>query len=113
MKILFVLEHFYPYIGGAEKLFYVLTRALAKKGHEVVVVTTRFDRQLSSKEIHQGVTILRVNCWNRFAFTFLSIPTILREARNCSIIHTTTYNAALPAILAGQIRRKPVYVTFA
>ncbi|MEZ4883094.1 MAG: glycosyltransferase family 4 protein [Chitinophagales bacterium] len=112
MKILFVLEHFYPYIGGAEKLFYVLTTALAKNGYKVVVVTTRFEKELSKEEVHKGVHIIRLNCWNRYAFTLFSLPKILQHAQDAHLIHTTTYNAALPAIIAGKIRQKPVFVTF-
>ena len=112
MKILFVLEHFYPYIGGAEKLFYELTTNLAKKGFEVTVVTTRFDKNLPLVEFHRGIKIERVKCHNRFGFTFLSLPKIIKSAKSCSLIHTTTYNAALPAIIAGKLLRKPVFVTF-
>lgn len=111
-KILFVLEHFHPYIGGAEKLFYVLTTALAKEGYEITVVTTLFDKKLPAEEIHEGVKIVRVNCFNRFAFTVLSLPKVIRFARKCDIIHTTTYNAALPAAFAGKLLGKPVFVTF-
>ena len=112
MKILFVLEHFYPYIGGAEKLFYVLTRELAKKGHKITVITTRFDKKLPQEEIINDVRIIRINCFNRFAFTVLSLPKVIRISRKCDLIHTTTYNAALPASLAGKLTGKPVYVTF-
>ncbi|MDF1695719.1 MAG: glycosyltransferase family 4 protein [Saprospiraceae bacterium] len=112
MKILFVLEHFYPYIGGAEKLFYVLTTNLVKQGFEVVVVTTHFDKKLAKEEVHKGVKIVRVNCYNRYAFTFLSIPKVLKNAKGCDVIHTTTYNAALPAMMVGLTLRKPVYITF-
>ena len=111
-RILFVLEHFHPYIGGAEKLFYQLTTGLVKKGNEVTVLTTRFDDQLPKKEIHQGVKIIRINCSNRFSFTFLSLPKIIQLARKHDIIHTTTYNAALPAVLGGKLMRKKVFVTF-
>jgi glycosyltransferase involved in cell wall biosynthesis len=112
MKILFVLEHFYPYIGGAEKLFYVLTTHLAKQGYEVVVVTTQFDKNLPRTEIHKQVKIVRVNCYNRFGFTFLSLPKVLQNAKGCDVIHTTTYNAAIPAIISGKLKSKPVFVTF-
>ncbi len=112
MKILFVLEHFYPYIGGAEKLFYVLATNLAQQGYEIIVVTTQFDKNLPLEEDHKGVKIVRVKCNNRYAFTFLSLPKIIRNAKGCDLIHTTTYNAALPAILAGKLKRKPVFVTF-
>jgi glycosyltransferase involved in cell wall biosynthesis len=112
MKILFVLEHFYPYIGGAEKLFYVLSKSLVKEGFEVTVVTTLFDKKLPAEEVHEGVKIVRVNCFNRFAFTFLSLPKILQHAKEATLIHTTTYNAALPAVIAGKLLKKPVFVTF-
>lgn len=112
MKIVFVLEHFYPYIGGAEKLFYVLTKSLVKKGFQVKVITTRFDEKLPMRETHEGIEIIRVNCWNRFAFTFFALPQIFRNVRDCDFIHTTTYNAALPSIVSGLIFRKPVFITF-
>ena len=111
-KILFVLEHFHPYIGGAEKLFKVLTVGLANKGFEVVVVTTKFDKELPSEEIFEGVKIIRVNCFNRFAFTIFSLPKVFRYALEADFIHTTTYNAALPASLVGRLLSKPVFVTF-
>jgi len=100
MKILFVLEHFYPYIGGAEKLFYTLSTNLASQGYEVVVVTTRYDKKLKSNEEHEGVKIIRVNCFNRFGFTVFSLPKVIEHAKDCNLIHTTTYNAALPAMIS-------------
>ncbi|MCB0599363.1 MAG: glycosyltransferase family 4 protein [Lewinellaceae bacterium] len=112
MKILFVLEHYYPYIGGAERLFTQLARTLVQSGYPVTVVTTRHDRSLPAREVLNGVRIFRVRCFNRYLFTLLSLPRILQQARDCSLIHTTTYNAALPAWLAGQLLRKPVVVTF-
>jgi len=112
MKILFVLEHFYPYIGGAEKLFYELTTKLASQDYEIIVVTTQFDKKLPLEELHKGVKIVRVKCNNRYAFTFFSIPKIIQNAKGCDLIHTTTYNAAMPAIVAGKFMRKPVFVTF-
>ena len=90
MKILFVLEHFYPYIGGTEKLFYVLTKALAKDGYKVTVVTTLFDKKLPAEEIDEGVKIIRVNCFNRFAFTLLSLPNIMRHAKDVDVCIKST-----------------------
>lgn len=112
MRILFVLEHYHPYIGGAEYLFTQLTQRLAKKGFQVTVVTTRYDRALAAEETLEGVRIIRVRCYNRYLFTLFSLPRIFSAARFCGLIHTTTYNAAFPAWLAGKILRKPVVVTF-
>ena len=38
MKIAIILPHFYPYVGGGEKMFYDLAMGLVKLGHEVHVV---------------------------------------------------------------------------
>lgn len=112
MKVLFVLEHYSPYLGGAEKLFKQVAEGLAKAGHEVVVVTTLFRADLACEEQLNGVQIKRVKCYNRFLFTVFSLPSIWRAAKGADVIHTTTYNAAFPAWLIGRFRRKRVYLTF-
>ncbi|MEL7220760.1 MAG: glycosyltransferase family 4 protein [Bacteroidota bacterium] len=112
MKIVFVLEHYYPYVGGAEKLFQQLAESLATGEHDVTVVTTRFDGELPKKEQLNGVKIRRVNCYNRYLFTLFSLPQLWANCRNADIIHTTTYNAAFPAWLIGKIYRKRVVLTF-
>lgn len=112
MRILFVLEHFHPYIGGAENLFWELGRSLVLQGHSVGVVTTRFRNDLPVKEIVSGITIYRVSCYNRFFFSFLSLRQILKVLPDYEIIQTTSYNAALPAWIAGLLHKKPVVITF-
>ncbi len=112
MKILFVVEHFYPYIGGAEKLFYELAKTLASKGHQIWVVTTQHDEDLPLDETIKGITVKRIPCSNRFLFTFYSLATILQIAKDCDVLHTTTYNAALPTWLAGRLKGKRVIITF-
>src|SRR6185436_95369 len=112
MKILFVVEHFYPYVGGAEELFLNLTVSLAKAGYEIDVVTTLYDKTLQKREDYCGVKISRINCYNRFLFTVMSLPEIIRKAKNADFIHTTSYNSAVPSFLAGLIMRKKIIITF-
>ena len=112
MRILFVLEHFYPYVGGAEQLFWVLSTSLAKAGHEVAVVTTLFREGLPEEEKTAGIHIYRVRCANRFLFSAMSLPKTYQLAKSYDLIHTTSYNAALPAWIAAKLRRKPVLITF-
>lgn len=112
MKILFVLEHYFPYVGGAEYLFQLLTEELVKKGFSVQVVTTQHDTKLAKYEVREGVEIHRISCFNRFAFTFLSLPKVIQLAKDCDVIHTTTYNAAFPAKMGGWWCKKPVFITF-
>jgi glycosyltransferase involved in cell wall biosynthesis len=112
MRILFVLEHFHPYVGGAEELFLSLARKLVQNGHRVDVVTTLFDKRLPAKEITDGIHIERLRCGNRFLFTLQSIPAVIRKARHADIVHTTSYNAAFPAWVGAVIRGKKTVITF-
>lgn len=111
MSFLFVLEHYAPYLGGAEKLFRQLTEALAARGHRVTVVTTRFRPDLPKEETLGGVHVHRVNCRNRFLFTLLAFPAALRAARHADVVHTTTYTAAPAAWLAARLRGKRSVIT--
>jgi len=112
MKLLFILELFYPNIGGNEKLFLGIGEALVKHGHEVTVVTSRFQKELPAKEFLNGIRIIRIPLRNRFIFTFFGLFWVFKYAAAADLIHTTSYNAAVPAWLAGKLRKKPVIITF-
>ena len=106
MKILFVLEYYYPHIGGVETLFKNLCEGLVKKGHKVKVVTMQI-QGTKEREYVGGVEITRTPPENRYLFTFLSFFDVLRLAKGVDIIVTTTYNGAPPAWLASRLLNKP------
>lgn len=113
MKILFVLDHYFPYIGGAETLFKNTCEGLTERGHKVNVVTTRL-KDTKKQELINGVQVYRV--WTlplarRYWFTFFSLFKVIKEAKKADVIHTTTYNSALSARIAGKILRKPNLIT--
>lgn len=112
MHILFIVEHYYPYIGGAEELWKTLAEHLVRENNHVTVLTTRFDKQLRNEEIINGVNIIRLNVSNRYAFTFFSIYKAVKLARKVDIIHTSSYNAALPAWIASGITSTHCVITF-
>lgn len=112
MRVLFVVEHFYPYIGGVEELFYALGKSLIAEGHQVSVITTRHDHSLPQQDVIGGMSVYRINAGNRFLFTLMATPVVIRYARRHHLIHTTSYNAAWPAWLGGKLARKPVVITF-
>ncbi len=112
MRILFVLEHFHPYIGGVEHLFWQLSKTLVTQGYEVMVITTRFDKKLPQRECNEGIDIYRVNCNNRFSFFIKSIPSIFKNIKNFDLVHTTTYTAAPPTWLVSRLRNKKSVLTF-
>ncbi|MBI2664963.1 glycosyltransferase family 4 protein [Candidatus Woesearchaeota archaeon] len=110
MKILFVLENYYPHIGGVETVFRNLAEGLAKK-HEVTVITHLL-KGAKKNEVLNGVRIKRISCMqSRYLFSFLAIPSALREAKKADIIHTTTFNGALPAWIASKIAGKKCAIT--
>jgi D-inositol-3-phosphate glycosyltransferase len=111
MRILFVLENYLPHIGGVEVVFSHLAEGMAKKGHDVTLITHRLPNT-PAKEVINGVKIIRVaSLDSRYLFTFTAIPAVLKYAKKADIIHTTTYNGAFPAWLAARLRKKPVLIT--
>lgn len=112
MRILFVLENFYPNIGGVETLFKSLTEQLAAEGHDVMVLTTRLTPEMPAEENMNGVKIRRYPFINRYTFTLFAVFPIMRHIRKYDIIHTTSYNAGLPSYIAAKLFRKKVIITF-
>jgi glycosyltransferase involved in cell wall biosynthesis len=112
VKILFVLEHFPPYVGGVEKLFGQLANDLSASGHTVRVLTTRYSPELPRHEKIGQLEIIRIAPRNRYLFTFLGFFFCYRYSRGFQLVHTTSYNAALPAWLIALCRRIPAIITF-
>ncbi len=113
MKVLFVLEYYYPHFGGAEVLSRNLCEGLATKGHEVTIVTIRLP-DTKSFEIINNVKVHRVKVpqkGDRYWFNFLSVPKVFQLARQADLIHTTTYNGAFPAWLTSKLRGKKALIT--
>ncbi|MBI5389958.1 glycosyltransferase family 4 protein [Candidatus Woesearchaeota archaeon] len=111
MKILFVLENYYPHVGGVETLFKQLCEGLVDHGHTVTVLTHQLKGALKKETIH-GVRIIRVPCFgSRYLFTFFALPAVLQLAREAEIIHTTTFNGAFPAWVGAKIRKKKLIIT--
>ncbi len=112
MRILYVLEHFSPYVWWAEVLFDNVVKWLVKEWHSVSVLTSRFDQKLPKYEKRSdGVEIYRV--WhNRYDFMLYALGAKGRIlAKNADIIHTTTYNAAIPAKILSKIAGKKIVIT--
>jgi len=112
MNIVYVLELFYPNIGGVEKLFFDLAERNALAGNNVKVVTTRFNQSIPKRETVSGFEIIRLNLRNRFLFTFFGYCQIKKHIRNADIVHTTSYNAALPAYYASKRLKKKCIITY-
>lgn len=111
MKILFVLELFQPHVGWVEILFDNLIKWLISQWNEVKVLTSKFKSDLPSYEkISDKLEIYRV--WhNRYDFMLYSLSKWIKLAKRADIIHTTTYNAAIPSSIIAKITHKKVVLT--
>jgi glycosyltransferase involved in cell wall biosynthesis len=108
MKVLFVLDNYFPFIGGAEILFKHVCEGLAGKGHEVTVVTN-VQPGAPLYETINGVAIHRIRTphfASRYWFAFLSIPRAMKLAGSFDIIHTTTYTSAFAAWLSARLKNR-------
>jgi glycosyltransferase involved in cell wall biosynthesis len=113
MRILFVLENYYPFIGGAEVLFKNLCEGLAGRGHKVTVLTSLLQGTIPQENIN-GVSVRRIRLpsrGRRYWFSFVAIPQAIKLAGKADFVHTTTYNGAFPAWLAAKLRRRPAIIT--
>ena len=112
MKILFILENYYPNIGGVETLFKNLAEKLNQDGYEILVLTHKSQKNLAAIEVINGVQVRRLPLRNRFVFTFFSLPWVLYYGRRFDYFHTTSYNAAVPAFIAAKLLNKKCFITF-
>lgn len=113
MKILIVAEYYAPHIGGVETFFQHLAEGLAADGIEVTVATSWLPGT-KPDEVLNGVRIKRLRLPQlglRYWFTFCAAVPLWRLIPRFDLVHTTTYNAALPAWIVSRLRRKKVVIT--
>jgi D-inositol-3-phosphate glycosyltransferase len=112
MKICFIIEYYYPHIGGAEVMFQHLAEGLVRAGHTCEVITCRLPGT-SAFEVLNGVPVRRVRVprvGDRYWFTIISTVAAWASARKADVIHTMVYNGAFPAKVLSFLLKKPVVI---
>jgi glycosyltransferase involved in cell wall biosynthesis len=116
MKILTVLTYYRPHTSGLTIYVERLVRTLVKRGHEVTVLTSQFEKDLPREEIVDGVRIVRVPVWFRVSkgvimptFGFLAWKLALEN--DVIHLHLPQFDAAGVA-LRGRLLRKPTVITY-
>jgi glycosyltransferase involved in cell wall biosynthesis len=117
MRILIVLTYYRPHISGLTIYVERLARALAQHGHQVTVLTSRFDSSLPAQEIVEGVKVIR----HPVAFKlskgaimpgFLTHALKLMTEHDVVSVHLPQAEAGPLAFLGRVIARKPVVLTY-
>ncbi|MBM3152451.1 MAG: glycosyltransferase family 4 protein [Chloroflexi bacterium] len=116
MKILTVLTYYRPHTSGLTIYAERLARAFARRGHQVTVMTTQYDKSLPRQESLDGVKVIRVPVAARvskgvLAPTFGLVATKLVWQHDVVQLHLPQFDApgvALRARLFG----KPAVLTY-
>ncbi len=116
MRILIALTYYRPHTSGLTIYVERLSRALAKRGHEVTVLTSRFDHHLPKVDEQYGVTILRVPVAFRISKgvvmpSFGRLATQLVEQHDIVHLHLPQFDAAGVA-MRGRLFNRPTVITY-
>ncbi len=116
MKILIALTYYRPHISGLTIYTERLAKALAKRGHEVTVLTSQYDPSTQLEETKDGVNIVRVPVLFRISKGVIMPtigPTATRLVRENDVVHLhlPQFDAAGIAI-RGRLLKKPTVLTY-
>ncbi len=116
MKVLFVLTYYHPHVSGLTIYVKRLATTLAQRGHQVTVLTSRYDQALPAEEMIDGVRVVRVPVLFRVSkgvimprFPLLAWR-LIREHDVVSI-HLPQFEASLLGLL-GRLAGRPVVLTY-
>ncbi len=116
MRILVALTYYRPHTSGLTIYAERLARALAQRGHQVTVLTSRYDPRLPREEHMDGVRVVRVPVLFRISKGVIQ-PTLGLEATRQVLahdvvhLHLPQFDAAGIA-LRGRLFRRPTVLTY-
>ena len=116
MHILIALTYYRPHYSGLTIYAERQARALARRGHEVTILTSRFDRSLPAEEMRDGVRIIRLNVALHISKGVI-MPAMpyrawkLVQQADVINLHVPQFDAALIA-LYSRLQGKPVVLTY-
>ncbi len=112
----FFIQHFPPYLGGAERQARTLASQLAEKDIPLEVLTTRFSRELETLTIEKGFTVRRLPTasprWLKLPFNILiGFLAGIMIARRVEVFHGHCLSPfCLGALLAAKCTRRPMAI---
>lgn len=114
MKILQITKYFYPHSGGIETHVLEISKAIAERNQEVIVITTNHPRT-NKFEIYHGVEIYR----SEILFTIFRDPfalgmliNLLKKDYDIIHLHLPDPFSSFFAFFASIIRKKTLVVTY-
>ena len=116
MRILSVLTYYRPHASGLTIYAERLAKALARRGHQVTVMTSQYTKDLPLDEMVEGVRVIRVPIAFRVSKgvimpRFGRMATQLVRENDVLQLHLPQFDAAGVA-LRGRIWKKPTIITY-
>ncbi|RMF41763.1 MAG: glycosyltransferase family 1 protein [Anaerolineae bacterium] len=116
MNLLIALTYYRPHYSGLTIYVERMARALARRGHNVTVLTSRFDPALPAEEMRDGVRVVRPWVLMRISKGVIMpgmLPQAARLMRQADLVnvHVPQLDAA-PIALLGRALGKPVVMTY-
>jgi glycosyltransferase involved in cell wall biosynthesis len=116
MKILIELTYYRPHTSGLTIYAERLAKALVSRGHQVTILTSRYDKSLPREEIMEGVRVVRAPVMLRISKgvimpTFGWLATKLIIENDVIHLHLPQFDAAGLA-LRGRLMKKPTVITY-
>ncbi len=113
MRILAALTYYHPHWTGLTKVAVRVAEGMAARGHDVTVLTSRFEPGLPGEEVRNGVRIVRLPVLGRLSrgVVMPSFPSVARRLvaeHDVVQIHTPMLEAALLVRLARRAGKRSV-----
>jgi glycosyltransferase involved in cell wall biosynthesis len=116
VKVLLVLTYYHPHVSGLTIYVQRLATALVRRGHQVTVLTSRYDPALQAEEEIDGVRVVRAPVLFRVSKGVImpSFPLLAwRLIREHDVVgvHLPQFEASLLGLL-GRLAGRPVVLTY-
>jgi glycosyltransferase involved in cell wall biosynthesis len=120
MNIVIVVHYIFPHITGTDVGAFEQAKRYVRLGHKVTMVSSNLHNSLS-KEVKDGVTILRIKAFNFLEKVGIPYPifspvlytTLKKEIKMADIVHVhgMLYMSSILAIRIAKSHNKPVVLT--
>jgi len=116
MRILITLTYYRPHYSGLTIYTERVARALVERGHQVTILTSRFDKTLKPQENCAGITVIRQNVWFHISKGVImpSMPfQTWKWLKHIDLVHLHVPQLdAAPISLLSKIQGKPIVLTY-
>lgn len=111
MKICYVLPHFYPYVGGGERIFYDMAKGLLARGHEIRVVARNVGKEYLGHKQVEGLDVYYHEWISFFGHPLIPARDIEEHVKWADVVHASIFTPSIPASRMARKYKKPSVLT--